>query len=157
MLTDRDSACLRWDVQIIQVADIPYTVNMKRVEVPVKKVSCRSARLRPRTLGGGGDTSFVGKRLNEGVSADHQRRAAVQREPGDAAEPRMSGRVREDRGCVAGGGGNGRRVDGSCGRTCTALRQVKEKGGDVRIAWNRRPSLWIANKDISTFCRSAIL
>ena len=26
-------------VQIIQVADIPYTVNMKRVEVPVKKVS----------------------------------------------------------------------------------------------------------------------
>ena len=25
-------------VQIIQVEDIPYTVNMKRVEVPVKKV-----------------------------------------------------------------------------------------------------------------------
>ena len=27
-------------MKIIQVEDIPYTVNMKRVEVPVKKVSC---------------------------------------------------------------------------------------------------------------------
>lgn len=33
-------ACVAYGaVQIIQVADIPYTVNMKRVEVPVKKVT----------------------------------------------------------------------------------------------------------------------
>ena len=34
------SCFCRSAVQIIQVEDIPYTVNMKRVEVPVKKVSC---------------------------------------------------------------------------------------------------------------------
>ncbi len=38
-----------WTVtQIIQVEDIPYTVNMKRVEVPVKKVTPGSSLIHRR-------------------------------------------------------------------------------------------------------------
>lgn len=39
-------------MQILQVDDVPYTVNMKRVEVPVKKVSRRGGSWASRRLGG---------------------------------------------------------------------------------------------------------
>ena len=44
-------------VQIIQVEDIPYTVNMKRVEVPVKKVTCFFPHPPPHRRRGCGDSA----------------------------------------------------------------------------------------------------
>lgn len=38
-------------LQIIQVEDIPYTINGKRVEVPVKKVSLVAVRTIDRKAG----------------------------------------------------------------------------------------------------------
>ena len=55
-------------VQIIQVEDIPYTVNMKRVEVPVKKVGVSQLCVLP------GEPTQLGGCLGSGLDGGAKER-----------------------------------------------------------------------------------
>ena len=65
------SCFCRSAVQIIQVEDIPYTVNMKRVEVPVKKVGVSQLCVLP------GEPTQLGGCLGSGLDGGARKQKRV--------------------------------------------------------------------------------
>lgn len=94
--------------QILQVQDIPYTLNGKRVEVPVKKASPKGIFLFSVTyslllahISARKRRVYLPSRIPSLASewcADHEC------EPSDSAESGVPGRVCEVRGAAPGGG-----------------------------------------------------